>query len=64
MAWLLVFALLLALPATAHKHKWDEQSKESQCELINKELRRAVKHGTITEREAKHFGKRCNNRKS
>ena len=64
MAWLLVFALLLGLPATAHKHKWDEQSKDSQCDLINKELRRAVKHGTLTHREAKALGKRCYTRKS
>ena len=63
MSWLLVFALLLALPATAHKHKWDEQSKESQCELINKELRRAVRHGTLNDVEARRLGKRCYTRK-
>ena len=60
---LLVFVLLLALPATAHKHEWEDKSKESQCELINKELRRAVKHGTITQREAERFSKRCYTRK-
>jgi hypothetical protein len=64
MSWLLVFALLLALPATAHKHKWDDKSKETQCELINKELRRAVKHGTLTQRQAERLGKRCYSRKS
>ena len=64
MAWLLVFALLLGLPATANKHKWDSQTKESQCDLINKELRRAVKHGSLTQREAKQLGKRCYSRKS
>ena len=33
-----------------------DKSKESQCsELINKELRRAVKHGIITHREAEAF---------
>jgi len=64
MAWLLVFALLLGLPATAHKHKWDEQSKDSQCDLINKELSRAVKQGYLTHREAKALGKRCYTRKS
>ena len=64
MVWLLVFALLLGLPATAHKHKWDSQTKESQCDLINKELRRAVKHGSLTQREAKALGKRCYTRKS
>ncbi len=62
MSWLLVFALLLAMPATAHKHKWDNKSKESQCELINKELRRAVKHGSLTQREAERLGKRCYSR--
>ncbi len=62
MSWLLVFALLLTLPATAHKHKWYDQSKESQCELINKELRRAVKHGSLTQREAERLGKRCYSR--
>ena len=61
---LLVFALLLGLPASAHKHKWDAKSKDSQCDLINQELRRAVKHGTLTHREAKHLGKRCYTRKS
>ena len=63
MSWLLVFALLLALPATAHKHKWEDKSKDTQCELINKELQRAVKYGTITQREADYLAIRCNNRK-
>ena len=62
MSWLLVFALLLALPATAHKHKWEDKSKDIQCELINKELQRAVEYGTITQREADYFSTRCNNR--
>ena len=62
MSWLLVFALLLALPATAHKHTWDDKSKNTQCELINKELQRAVEYGTITQREAERFSIRCNNR--
>ena len=62
MSWLLVFALLLALPATAHKHRWENQSKDTQCELINKELQRAVEYGTITQREAEHFARRCYNR--
>jgi hypothetical protein len=61
---LLVLALLLGLPSSAHEHRWENKSKESQCELINKELKRAVKHGTITQREAEHFSRRCNNRKS
>ena len=59
---LLVFALLLGLPASAHKHKWDDKSKASQCELINQELKHAVKHGILTHREAKHLGKRCYSR--
>ena len=63
MKLLLILALLIGLPATAHKHKWEDKSKESQCELINKELRRAVKHGTITQREAERFSKRCYTRK-
>ena len=60
---LLVLALLLGLPSSAHEHRWEHKSKGSQCELINKELKRAVKHGTITQREAERFSIRCNNRK-
>ncbi len=61
---LLVLALLLGLPSSAHEHKWDHKSKESQCDLINQELRRAVKHGILTQREAKNIGKRCYTRTS
>jgi len=61
---LLVLALLLGLPASAHKHEWDNKSKDSQCTIINQELRRAVKHGSLTHREAKQLGKRCYTRKS
>ena len=60
---LLVLALLLGLPSSAHEHRWENKSKESQCELINQELKRAVKNGTLTHREAKHLGKRCYTRK-
>ena len=60
---LLVLALLLGLPSSAHEHTWDSHTTEKQCELINKELQRAVKHGTITQREAKHFARRCYSRK-
>ena len=59
---LLVLALLLGLPSSAHEHKWDNKSKESQCRLINEELERAVDYGTITQREAQRFIIRCNNR--
>ncbi len=63
MKLLLILALLIGLPSSAHEHKWDNQSKDTQCSAINKELHRAVKHGTLTHREAKAIGKRCYSRK-
>jgi len=64
MKLLLILAMLIGLPASAHKHRWDNQTKDTQCSTISRELKRAVKHGTLTHREAKELGKRCYTRKS
>ena len=57
MKWIVIAIIALTTPVLAMT------LSDGHCAEIEVELKRAVKEGTITRREAKRFARRCNKTK-